>query len=150
MIPFLKIILFDSSQICETYIHCLEEVCFMAPKQPGLKLIKSQKYWIIYIHTQYHSYIISVFIIYVQFAYSSNKNLINNSLEHYSTLLTLAHNSLQENFQTRPSLQYTRATKRTICDPIQQKVHLVFFWKKMRFLHYLTEDLTSFPIIPNS
>ena len=33
-----------------------------------------------------------------------------------------------------------------ICDPIQQKVHLVYFW----FLHYLLEDLTSVPMIPNS
>ena len=34
----------------------------------------------------------------------------------------------------------------TIGDPVQQKVHLVYFWrKKMRVLHYLTEDITSFP-----
>ena len=36
-----------------------------------------------------------------------------------------------------------------ICDPKQQKVHLVYSFFKLDFLHHLTEDLTSFPIISN-
>ena len=36
-----------------------------------------------------------------------------------------------------------------IFDLIQQKVHLVYFWKKWWFLQNVTEDLTSFPVIPN-
>ena len=36
------------------------------------------------------------------------------------------------------------------CDPVHLKVHLVYFWRKKIDFALSTEDLTSFPMIPNS
>ena len=49
----------------------------------------------------------------------------------------------EENTPTPPH----NASVHNICDPIQQKVTTCLLLKQLRCLHYLTEDLTSFPMI---